>query len=134
MFGCLGYGVTVCDRSRMANGDYKHVAHIADYGGIQYYDASLTEEARQRINQHALHVAQTFRNHFMRMPHREQYSMYFIYLPHEQACAAKYDPNVSSARLYDMFIDAACRNMKREMPAYTLDDLANAIEGGVNHE
>lgn len=48
MFGCLGNGITVCDRSRIDGGDYKTVAHI-DPCGAYKLRCSLPLEAVQRI-------------------------------------------------------------------------------------
>ena len=35
--GCLGNGVTVCNKAITVNGDYKHIAHISIDGQITYY-------------------------------------------------------------------------------------------------
>lgn len=35
--GCLGNGITVCNKSVIENGDYKKIAHIAEYGKITWY-------------------------------------------------------------------------------------------------
>ena len=35
--GCLGNGVTVCNKAVIENGDYKHIAHIAECGKITWY-------------------------------------------------------------------------------------------------
>lgn len=35
--GCLGNGVTVCNKAVMENGDYKHIAHISPRGKITWY-------------------------------------------------------------------------------------------------
>lgn len=35
--GCLGNGVTVCNKAVLENGDYKKVAHIAECGKITFY-------------------------------------------------------------------------------------------------
>lgn len=35
--GCLGNGVTVCNKAVSEHGDYKHIAHIAECGKITWY-------------------------------------------------------------------------------------------------
>ena len=35
--GCLGNGVTVCNKAVLENGDYRKVAHIAECGKITFY-------------------------------------------------------------------------------------------------
>lgn len=35
--GCLGNGITVCNKAVMAAGDYKNIAHIRDNGKIKWY-------------------------------------------------------------------------------------------------
>lgn len=35
--GCLGNGITVCNKAVEENGDYKMIAHIAECGKIKWY-------------------------------------------------------------------------------------------------
>lgn len=35
--GCLGNGITVCNKAVMEHGDYKHIAHISNNGIIKLY-------------------------------------------------------------------------------------------------
>ena len=35
--GCLGNGITVCNKAVEENGDYKKIAHISEGGRIQFY-------------------------------------------------------------------------------------------------
>lgn len=35
--GCLGNGITVCNKAIEKNGDYKTIAHIAENGNIKFY-------------------------------------------------------------------------------------------------
>lgn len=37
--GCLGNGITVCNKAVMQSGDYKAIAHISDNGKISWYIA-----------------------------------------------------------------------------------------------
>lgn len=50
MFGCLGNGITVCDRNRMYLGDYATVAHISGEGLVRIYCQFLSEEALDSIH------------------------------------------------------------------------------------
>lgn len=70
MFGCLGNGTTVFNRSRMEYGDYKKVAHIGDCGAVTWYEKpeTLPEYARQEINDHAAAQAEKFKHDFVHLP------------------------------------------------------------------
>lgn len=35
--GCLGNGITVCNKAVQENGDYKKIAHIGETGNIKWY-------------------------------------------------------------------------------------------------
>ena len=35
--GCLGNGITVCNKAIQENGDYKIIAHIREIGKIKWY-------------------------------------------------------------------------------------------------
>lgn len=41
----MGNGVTICDRNREENSDYRTVAHISYSRNITYYDKKMTQEA-----------------------------------------------------------------------------------------
>lgn len=49
--GCLGNGVTVCNKAVAESGDYKEVAHISEHGVIKFYVSEdyIPAEAMQRI-------------------------------------------------------------------------------------
>lgn len=49
--GCLGNGITVCNKAVLENGDYKMVAHISSVGMIHFYvkPSYIPEEAMERI-------------------------------------------------------------------------------------
>ena len=51
--GCLGNGVTVCNKAVTEHGDYKKVAHISEHGVIKFYvpeDYIPTEEMQKIRN------------------------------------------------------------------------------------
>ena len=49
--GCLGNGVTVCNKAVTEHGDYKKVAHISEHGVIKFYvpEDYIPSDAMQRI-------------------------------------------------------------------------------------
>nr|DAL85283.1 MAG TPA: hypothetical protein [Caudoviricetes sp.] len=53
--GCLGNGVTVCNKAVMEHGDYKMVAHISPEGSVKWYvpDGYTPPEAREKIEAEA---------------------------------------------------------------------------------
>ena len=53
--GCLGNGVTVCNKAVTEHGDYKKVAHISEHGHIKFYVSEdyISADAMQRIKQTA---------------------------------------------------------------------------------
>lgn len=86
MFGCLGNGITVCDRSQIVNGDYKTVAHIAEWGGVKLYDARLRSDrsAMARIEAQAVGQRDKFRSWWMAQRYICQYSMWYNSLTFDQ--------------------------------------------------
>ena len=60
--GCLGNGITVCNKAVMEHGDYKHIAHISDNGKITLYvsESYIPVEDMQRIEQAATEQRKTF--------------------------------------------------------------------------
>ena len=48
-FGMMGSGTTVWDRNRKEAGSYKNVAHINEFGKINYYDKNLPQYAIKEI-------------------------------------------------------------------------------------
>ena len=53
--GCLGNGITVCNKAVMEHGDYKQIAHISDNGKIKYYvsEGYIPADDMRRIEQTA---------------------------------------------------------------------------------
>ena len=60
--GCLGNGITVCNKAVEENGDYKHIAHISECGKITWYVAPprIPGDALMRIE----HAADAKNAHF----------------------------------------------------------------------
>lgn len=53
--GCLGNGITVCNKAVKEHGDYKEIAHISKHGHIKFYVSEnyIPEEAMQKIKETA---------------------------------------------------------------------------------
>lgn len=54
--GCLGNGLTVCNKAVIENGDFKHVAHISDIGKITWYvnpETYIPDTERKKIEKYA---------------------------------------------------------------------------------
>lgn len=49
--GCLGNGITVCNKAVTEHGDYKKIAHISEHGHIKFYVSEnyIPENAMQKI-------------------------------------------------------------------------------------
>ena len=52
-FGYLGNGLSVADKNRSENGDYKHIAHISKMGEISYRNCTISIEAKKKIEEAA---------------------------------------------------------------------------------
>ena len=76
MFGCLGNGVTVCNKAVMEHGDYKNVAHISVYGKITFYVPLdyLPEEEMSKIQTMADNEAKENKAKFEALPMYRQYA------------------------------------------------------------
>ena len=60
--GCLGNGITVCNKAVMEHGDYKYIAHIGNNGKITLYvsESYIPVEDMRRIEQTAAEQRKTF--------------------------------------------------------------------------
>lgn len=73
--GCLGNGITVCNKAVEEHGDYKYIAHIANCGKITWYvePSKIPGDALLRIE----HVADAMHANFEKwldsMPKSMQY-------------------------------------------------------------
>ena len=79
MFCSLGNGTTICDRNREEYGDYKTVAHVAEWGGVHIRDAQLRRdpEALARVMTYARRIAAAARDEFMHLPYENQYRRWY---------------------------------------------------------
>ena len=73
--GCLGCGLTVCNRSVMENGDYKTVAWISPAGKIHYRTSEkyIPAWAMEKIRGHAENLRRAFVENFESLPEETQY-------------------------------------------------------------
>lgn len=53
MYCCLGNGISVCDRNREEDSDYRTVAHIGYNRDVTYYDRKMSREALRSIERYA---------------------------------------------------------------------------------
>lgn len=73
--GCLGNGLTVCNKAVMENGDYKYIAHIANSGKITWYvdPSKIPGDALLRIEHNADAMRANFEKWLESMPKSMQY-------------------------------------------------------------
>ncbi len=81
--GCLGNGITVCNKAVLENGDYKRVAHISPAGNVRFYaPASYIPAAdMDRIHAAASRNKAEFAQHFELLPDAAQYEKILDALP-----------------------------------------------------
>ena len=73
--GCLGNGITVCNKAVMEHGDYKHIAHISDNGKITLYvsESYIPVEDMQRIERTAAEQRKKFLTEWNKQPDIRKY-------------------------------------------------------------
>ena len=74
--GCLGNGITVCNKAVEENGDYKTIAHIAECGKITWYvnpSTYVPGDALLRIEHDADAMHANFEKWLDSMPKTMQY-------------------------------------------------------------
>lgn len=83
--GCLGNGITVCNKAVMENGDYKTIAHIADCGKITWYVSPSTYvpgPELQKIEHTAKVQGEKWEEWLASMPEIKQYKYLLDNAPH----------------------------------------------------
>lgn len=85
-FGCLGNGVTVCNKAVMQNGDYKRVAHISNGGNIRFYvpESYIPDAEMERIRAMANRTKQEFMKKFESLPAIKQYGIILDRVPNSK--------------------------------------------------
>lgn len=73
--GCLGNGITVCNKAVEENGDYKIIAHIANCGKITWYanSSDIPGSALLRIEHDADAMRANWEKWLDSMPESQQY-------------------------------------------------------------
>lgn len=84
-FGCLGNGITVCNKAVEVNGDYKKIAHISNGGNVQLYVPKpyIPADAMEKINAMASRAAAEFHGKFERLSTIQQYGRIIDEVPHK---------------------------------------------------
>lgn len=120
MFCCLGNGITVCDRSREENSDYKHVAHIAAWGGLRIRDPHIKcdLDAMERIWAMAEKSLADYRAWWFSQSYATQYCSWYDSMTIRQIVDTRNEwPKEKSAEwLYSQYIINSNRNHGYEMP------------------
>ena len=82
--GCLGNGTTVCNMAVEERGDYKKIAHIAEWGKITWYvdPHTIPADAIHQIKKCAKDSAERFDHWLSSMPEIKQYGYLLDHVPH----------------------------------------------------
>lgn len=74
-FGCLGNGITVCNKAVEEHGDYKYIAHIGEDGTVSWrVDKSyVPPEDMVRIEAEAAACRRKYQEWWNSLPEAEQY-------------------------------------------------------------
>ena len=75
--GCLGNGITICNKATMKNGDYKQVAHISEGGNIRLSvnESYIPTKAMEKIKKLAENQKRGFQKRFESLPDIKQYEI-----------------------------------------------------------
>lgn len=82
--GCLGNGITICNKAVLENGDYKPIAHIRDNGNIKWYVDPLSHVPApelEKIKRTAENQKKSWNDWFHKMTPMGQYSFLLDHLP-----------------------------------------------------
>lgn len=118
MFGCLGNGVTVCDRDRTEHGDYKNIAHIDPCGAVRMYVKTISPEARETIERHAALLRDVYREGFMRMNRERAVDEVYDRMTIPQWLEHRDLWQMDREALYALYIETVCANDHRTMPEH----------------
>ena len=102
--GCLGNGLTVCNKAVIENGDYKMVAHISPAGNIKFYVSEnyIPAEDMARIQSAAADMGEEYKRQFEKYSEGEQYYRILDVLPIPEFCAAVKDSRPISEKLPEL--------------------------------
>lgn len=120
MFCCLGNGTTVCDRSREEHSDYKHIAHIASWGGVRISDPHIKcdLDAMERIWKMAQRSQEDYRVWWFMQSYETQYCAWYASMTIWQIIDTRdgWPKEKSPEWLYSQYIINSSRNHGYEMP------------------
>ena len=76
--GCLGNGITVCNKAVTEHGDYKKIAHISEHGHIKFYVSEnyIPEDAMQKIRK----TSETYKSEFLEKWNKKTYLQKYEYM------------------------------------------------------
>ena len=83
--GCLGNGITVCNKAVQENGDYKTIAHIGETGKIKWYvDPAFYVPGDDLLKiEHTANVqAEKWERWFSSLPEVKKYEFLLDRVPH----------------------------------------------------
>jgi len=82
--GCLGNGITCCNKAIEENGDYKDIAHISSKGNIKFYvnESYIPEDALVTIRETARLEREKFLKYWIQLPPIKQYEIMLDDLPY----------------------------------------------------
>jgi len=82
--GCLGNGITVCNKAAYEHGDYKTVAHIGNNGKIKWYVTVdyTPEEDKKRIERAAQEQRERYLAWWNRLSVFQKYEKLLDMIPH----------------------------------------------------
>lgn len=102
--GCLGNGLTVCNKAVMEGGDYKMVAHISAAGNITFYVSEnyIPAEDMAKIRSEAANMKNKYKQEFEKYSEGEQYYRILDSLPTSEFCEAIKDSRPISEKLPEL--------------------------------
>ena len=76
--GCLGNGITVCNKAVTEHGDYKKIAHISEHGHIKFYVSEnyIPEDAMRKIRK----TSETYKSEFLEKWNKKTYLQKYEYM------------------------------------------------------
>ncbi|MBQ6091657.1 MAG: hypothetical protein IJL07_10380 [Lachnospiraceae bacterium] len=84
--GCLGNGITLCNKAVYENGDYKVIGHISEYGRIKFYVADpvnyIPDEAMKTICRWSEENEKKFKERWFKLPDIKRYEILLDEIPY----------------------------------------------------
>jgi hypothetical protein len=102
--GCLGNGITVCNKAVEENGDYKIIAHISNAGNIKLYVSEnyIPFEDMEKIKAAANKNKEIFQSGFEKLPILKQYEVILDSLAIEEMLLSFKDKRPLEEKIIDM--------------------------------